>query len=140
MKLLKSLLIITILFSSAAFSREVVLQKMTYTNSNGIKYTQKLSVGIEDIKASPMHDPEKSQVPLSIKDAVELAKKSYLKHFPNRNFYLVDVVLRRFPDYFHRDKWVYVLNVVNDPIDHYDTAVYFAVLLNGKVIMSNSNQ
>ena len=139
MKILSiSALFILLTLSFIASSEEVEIESRSHTTADGVTHVQKLVLELTDLEASPKFDPSKEVVPISIKEAINLAKTLYTQETQKEEFALGNISLNRFPHYKYRDKWFYQIEIIGNPFKG-EPSVLLAVLLNGKVVMSVAN-
>jgi hypothetical protein len=131
-------LFVILILSFTALGEEVEIETRSHTTPDGITHVQKLALELSDLELSPNFDPAKEEVPISIKKAVALAQDFYLKQSETGQFSLGNIELNRFPHYKHRDKWFYQIEVLGNPFKG-EPAKMIAVLLNGKVVLSQSS-
>jgi hypothetical protein len=131
-------LFIFLILSFNVLAEEVEIETRSHTTADGVTHIQKLALELTDLEASPKFDPSKDVVPLSIKEAINLATTLYIKQTQRKEFSLGNISLNRFPHYKYRDKWFYQIEIIGNPFKG-EPSVLLAVLLTGKVVMSVAN-
>ena len=133
-----SALFVLLTLSFTASSEEVEIETRSHTTADGVTHIQKLALELTDLEDSPKFDPSKEIVPISIKEAINLATTLYTKQTQKDKFALGNISLNRFPHYKYRDKWFYQIEIIGNPFKG-EPSVLLAVLLTGKVVISVEN-
>ncbi len=116
------------LLSCEAVAEMLTIETRSHT-VNGVTSKYVLEVNVEDVKLTPILDPAKDELPVSIEKAIELALKKYTETYESEPRGIASVSLNDFPTWDYKDRWHYKVEIIGDP------HVSVVVLFNEKVIL-----
>lgn len=115
----------------------LTLSQRTIT-SQGVTKNFVIEVDTKDVEAQQKFDPVKDDLPLSIKQAVNLAISEFKKQFNYEPFGVASISLQQFPTWAFQDRYYYSVNLFGKPGE--SSGANAAVLFSGKVIFSKELQ